>query len=681
MIVKMKKTQIVVLAAERSALLLTLQKGEFMEITSTTDATFSPVDVSSSMQSTNNALNILDQQKAIKEKKPKKVATLKEDSIKKAEFRYDMLFEKDIFKTFVDKYARKDVDVKESEMLQTADETRSLIESITHIESEKKELLTRNTVIDELCHNLVPFKTMTSLLSDIKDSELTTAQLYSGDLKDIWALNDELKSLDCAVECYQNDDSEQAGILIVNLKQDNDTINSVVSHYNLNHLSYMDSPMTAASYSLSLKEEENKNNSRLVDLDNQLSALKEKSALLGIEVDRLTSLLDRESAPAVPTDMTYVYTGWVREDRCHDLQHELDQALSTYDIEFTDPTPDDDIPTCMENNKIVKPFESITNMFDVPNYFEKDPNPVMSVWYWLLFGLMVGDLGYGLAMALAIGLFLKIKRPKGGIKDIATILFYSSITTALAGIFYNSFFGFSLFGSDSIFGANSIFGTDCFMTKVCIPPIASTSAMKLLIFSIIVGALHLMTGLVNKTIADFQEHNYFDALAHTISWMCILIGGGLFALSMVSSSLGFCKIIGLILVIIGFLCILIFSGYDRKGIVGKAMAAFSGIYNVTSWLSDLLSYTRIMALVMASAAIAYVMNLLASMVGGSGIGIIFSIVIYIGGHIFNLVLGLLSAYVHDCRLQYIEYFGKFYTGGGRLFKPLSYTKNHIDNVK
>ena len=139
--------------------------------------------------------------------------------------------------------------------------------------------------------------------------------------------------------------------------------------------------------------------------------------------------------------------------------------------------------------------------------------------------------------------------------------------------------------------------------------------------------------------------------------------------------------VGLVLVIIGVALILLFGGAHKKGIIGKFAFGLLGLYDVTSYLGDLLSYSRIMALVMSSAAVATVMNTLASMVGGGGISFIFSALIFVVGHIFNLVLGLLSAYVHDSRLQYIEFFGKFYEGGGVDFKPLSIETKHINEIK
>jgi len=361
----------------------------------------------------------------------------------------------------------------------------------------------------------------------------------------------------------------------------------------------------------------------------------------------------------IATNNTAVINGWVRSDEHDKLVEALEAATSIYELEYVEPNENEIVPTYNKNNKFTSQFETITDMFSKPHSKEVDPNPVMSFWYWILFGMMMGDVGYGILMIIGGIIAKKIMKPKGGALKLINIILYSGIPTIIWGIIFGSYFGFNL---KEDFGLNFVWYAFSPMDN----------PIMMLLVSIIVGALHLMTGLVVKIYIDIKEKDYIDLFSKNLSWILILSGIGVFFLS---------KIAGLVLVLIGVLLILVFNGARKKSLIGKMAFGLLGLYDLTSYLSDLLSYSRIMALAMSSAAVAMVMNTLAQMVGGNPVGMIFSALIFMVGHLFNLVLGLLSAYVHDSRLQYIEFFGKFFEGGGVDFKPLSIETKYVKNIK
>ena len=278
---------------------------------------------------------------------------------------------------------------------------------------------------------------------------------------------------------------------------------------------------------------------------------------------------------------------------------------------------------------------------------------------------MMGDIGYGLVMVVGFGLFIKLKKPKGSFSQLVHVLFYSGFTAMITGVIFGSFFGASV----PILELVGLKSYDII-----------SNPMPMLIFSIGLGVLHLVSALVMKVILSVKQKDILSGLADGVSWISILVGGSFFAASMFDIGGKAFQIIGLVLVGIGVLLILTLAGREKKGIFSKVTSGLGGIYNSTSYLSDLLSYSRILALSLSSAVIAFTMNLLASLVQGSFIGIIFSILIYIVGHTFNFAMGLLSAYVHDSRLQYIEFFGKFYEGGGVMYEPLSLKTKYINEI-
>jgi len=394
---------------------------------------------------------------------------------------------------------------------------------------------------------------------------------------------------------------------------------------------------------------------------------------LKILADQMLARKERKLIIYEENENDVIFDGWISNDNIKILQNIVKKITLGYQIEFNQANEFDNVPTLLKNNKFVEPFESITNTYSVPNYREIDPNPIMSIWYWIIFGLMIGDIGYGILMIVGCFTFLKYKKPKGEFAKLMKIFAYSGITSIFAGILYGSFFGVD-FNLLKIIG--SIFNQN--WNSTLLDPINDT--MTMLIFSIALGIVHLISALVMKILLSIKQKDLLTGFADGVSWILILIGISIIAISMKIKSL---SIFGIIFILIGVLVLIVAKGLKQKGILGKIFGGFSGLFKVTSYLSDLLSYSRILALALSSGIIAFTMNLLAGLVNGNGssiIGIFFSIPIYIVGHIFNFAMGLLSAYVHGSRLQYLEFYGKFYEGGGILFVPLQFNNKYINEI-
>lgn len=420
------------------------------------------------------------------------------------------------------------------------------------------------------------------------------------------------------------------------------------------------------------------------NLQDNSDAIKESNAelkKLGAKTNILRSYYDyfyndalRQQVDTKSTERVVYLEGWVREDEFDALKKSLDKKLE-YDIEELTVGEEEMVPTATKNNKFVSQFESITNMFSVPHPKEVDPNPVMSVWYWIIFGIMMGDIGYGLAMLVFFVLFLKLKKPKGALKNLAMIFAFSSIPSIIFGVLTGSFFGATF---DLLKVVGGWFGRSD-LSAIVLQPV--DDPLPMLIFSLGLGILHIITGLILKIINEVRRKDILSALADGLSWILILTGAVVAVLGMVTP-VTILSTIGLVLVGVGALLILFLNGRSNKSIIGKAFGGLGGLYNVTGYLSDVLSYSRILALSLSTAVIAFTMNLLAGMVMGVPVlGIILAIIVYIIGHIFNFAMGLLSAYVHDGRLQYLEFFGKFYEGGGYEFTPFSYKLKYLDAIK
>ena len=403
---------------------------------------------------------------------------------------------------------------------------------------------------------------------------------------------------------------------------------------------------------------------KIKELEEELKKDAKNVRELKILSDQMLSQKSLKQHHPGETEETIYFEGWVREDEVEKLTQAVEDVTKNYELEIRDPNPEEVPPTKHKNNAFVRQFEEITNMFAVPKYDEMDPNPIMSIWYWLFFGMMIGDLGYGIVIALIFGIWLLIKRPKKDESKIIKILFLSSIPSMFFGLMYGSVFGVSI-------KAKYFVGM--------FDPI--NDPIPMLIASLGVGIVHIIIALIIKAVKLFKEKDYLGIFAESISWILIIPGLTLLIVSMAGVLGNAAKITGIVLAAVGALMIIAFGGRHRKSIFGKIFGGVGGLYNVTSYLSDILSYTRILALALSSAVIAFAMNIIAGMLQASVIGFIFSILVYIVGHVFNLAMGMLSAYVHDSRLQYIEFFGKFYEGGGYLFKPLKLEYKHITNIE
>ncbi|MFA5560944.1 MAG: V-type ATP synthase subunit I [Acholeplasmataceae bacterium] len=407
--------------------------------------------------------------------------------------------------------------------------------------------------------------------------------------------------------------------------------------------------------------------------DVKLKELSDSVNLLKMYYDYDYNKILKQKVEVLATEKTVYIEGWVAEDELEAFGAELSEMLA-YDLEILESTEEEKVPTVTRNNRFVRQFETITNMFSVPDPNEIDPNPVMSVWYWFIFGIMMGDVGYGIVLITLFSLFVKFKRPKGALRQLAMIFAFSGVSAIIFGVIFGSFFGYS-FDLFKIIG--SLFG-QTHWTSVVVNPMEGDGTLIMLVASLVIGVLHILNALVLKVILEFRRKNYVEALNSGISWILILLGISLYVLDMIDLiPLG---IVGLIMIGIGAVLIIIFSGYGKKGIFSKAVSAFGGLYGASGYLSDILSYSRILALSLSSGVIAFTMNMLAGMVSGSIIGYFFAMIILIVGHFFNFAMGLLSAYVHDGRLQYLEFFGKFYEGDGLAFTPFTYDLKYIDKI-
>lgn len=556
-------------------------------------------------------------------------------------------------------------EVTVSEFNDVKDEASTILREVDYFLSNKESNSTLLKEKENLIKLLKPYENLEVSLNDL--NYLTKSKVVFGSIN----LNKKEELLKIINKNYSIiesqsiiDDYEYLSIIIMNMN-----VNEV--YQSLNALGFNEDKLPLIddfpkNIIDNLIREVSEINIELKDNEKNIVLTSNKLNILKTYYDYAYNKLLEKNVKLSRTEKTIYIEGWLAEDKVLDFTNEINEYI-TCDVEILDITDDDNTPTITRNNKFVTQFETITNMFSPPNKDEIDPNPVMSIWYWLIFGIMMGDIGYGLVLIIVFTLFSKLVKPKGDLKSLSNVFALSGISAVIFGILFGSLFGFSF---DLLKEIGSLFGNPN-LTSVVLDPI--NNPIPMLIVSLIIGVFHIMSGLIIKLVLELRRKNYVVALVDAVSWILILIGIGMFILVKPIY-------IGISLVVIGALLILVLTGHEQKGVISKTISGLGGLYNASGYLSDILSYSRILALSLSTAVIAFTMNMLANMVAGGIIGYFFAVIIYIIGHVFNFAMGLLSTYVHDGRLQYLEFYGKFYEGEGTLFKPFQYELKYINKI-
>lgn len=402
---------------------------------------------------------------------------------------------------------------------------------------------------------------------------------------------------------------------------------------------------------------EEKANGLIADMEQH----REDRESLQVLFDYLNYRINRADAEnhLLITRNLFVLKGYLPTDRAEQVRKELQTDFTVF-VAFSEVDPEtDEIPTLLHNNKVVEPYETITDMYSTPNYEELDPNALMAPFYFLFFGMMVSDAGYGLVTALLCWFVVKRYKPEGFMRKIITLIGFGGVSTLFWGIMFGGYFG------DTI----SIVTNGA----VNIPPVLFNpldDPMKLLVLSFALGVIHIFVGIGAKVYLCFRRKRYAEGIANG-SWILIISGLPMLLLGGVMGE------VGKWMAVAGVAALILTKGWDEKNIFKKITSGISGLMDITSYFSDILSYSRLLALGLSTGVIASVVNTMGTLGGNSVAGWITYVIVFLIGHTFNMVINLLGAYVHTSRLQYVEFFGKFFEGGGIPFSPLQIQSKYI----
>ncbi|MDR1875801.1 MAG: V-type ATP synthase subunit I [Synergistaceae bacterium] len=372
------------------------------------------------------------------------------------------------------------------------------------------------------------------------------------------------------------------------------------------------------------------------------------------------------------TDRTFRTSFWVPTTALPHLQKRLEAISPNVALVVSDPGPEDEPPTLLKNHPLARPAEVLTNLYSPPPYGEVDPTPFVAPFFFIFFGMCLGDAGYALVMGAGIWmLFRKYRRIPFSVGNFLNLFAMGAVMTFIYGAITGSFFGDFI---DVVFFMaplrplkNALFILD---------PMGKP--MVVLGISLLLGVIHLMFGLAVAAWDAYRKGNIVDAVGDKACWILFVTG---LILVGTSSALPFVFLPGLCMALVGGCIIFWYAGRGTKNIFLKIGSGLYALYGSTSYLGDILSYSRLLALGLGSAVIGSIINLLGTMaVGVPYIGWVLAGAIVIGGHVFGIAVNLLGAFVHSMRLQYVEFFSKFYSGGGSIFRPLTLSTQYVDVI-
>ena len=453
-------------------------------------------------------------------------------------------------------------------------------------------------------------------------------------------------------------------VYAVCLRSESEAVLKLLREYGFTAPAYGDAKGTAAA---GIAEAEQALRDIQAERERTLRAISD-AAVHRDELERLCDLagtkVDQAEAAGklMKTERTLLMEGWAPAEREADVTRLLDRFGCAY--EFSDPVEDEfpQVPVTLKNGKVTRSLNTVTNMYSLPAYNSVDPNPLMAPFFIFFYGMMMADMGYGLLMILGCLVVLKKKKPAN--KEFWELFLWCGITTFAWGIFTASFFGDATTQIYNIFhkGAPMPDGVLFWPWQALIVP--TNHALPLLIGSLVLGVIQIFTGMGVSAYLKIKRGDVMGALTEEFTWYLVFI---LAAIGILAHILTPMLIVIIILLIVS-------GGYGKRGF-GIFTGIFGSLYNhVTGYFSDILSYSRLMALMLAGAVIAQVFNQLGAITGN----IVGFLIISIIGNALNMGLNLLGCYVHDMRLQCLEFFGYFYEDGGKPFSPLKVKTNYID---
>jgi V/A-type H+-transporting ATPase subunit I len=554
-------------------------------------------------------------------------------------------------------------------------EIESGADAVYRLDLELRELKAARNKIETTIIGLTPWSGY-GIPLEIRETEYTyirtgvvSSALDAGTIREAIESKTELFDLSLI-----SSDEEQHYLAVVFYKESEEDVIGPLKRCGFSEMHFKDMAGTASENILCCEAELKSLAEKEAEIEKGLAGMAGAKEAIEVYYDCVTAEKERLEAcdRILVTDSTFYFDGWVPAEESEKLASLLSEQGCFY--EFRDPFDDEEPPVLLKNNKFISPVEVVTGLYALPNYREPDPTPVFALFYICFFGIMFADMGYGAILAVFAFAFTRAGRLEGNTFKFIRQLGYCGVSTFIWGAVFGSFFGNIV----TVF-SESFLGRSTILTPLWFDPV--NNSMTMLAFSCIFGVIHIFAALGVKAYILIRKGRVLEAINDTFMWyvlvigLALLLGGGMLPGDMLANA----GDIGLYMTVIGAAGIIVLPVFYAKG-VSKAAGLWK-LYGIVSFLADVLSYARLLALCLAGSIVAQVFNMLAGMNANGAVGAILFFIIVIIAHIFNFLLSGLGCFVHAIRLQYVEFFGKFYEGNGIPFQPFMKNTKYVKVVK
>ena len=671
-VLKMRRISITALKKDRKPILEKLQALGIMEMHQIEPEGFTRVDTREDRQVFDNNVRLTEQALDVLEQySPEKTSVL--SSLEGKEL--------------IDK---KDYDSTGDKSTVTLETGRYII-SLSKDISEKKAICQRLAARQE---QLAPWKLLGTPLTQEPQETASTSLLLgtvSADISqdDIYAAiesanagseDEETEALPCVLDILE-EDSDAKYISVICMKDDTAAVEESLRNIGFTKPA-VETEIAPAEEIKKIGEEikkEEQDTERLASEIEGLAGYREDIRRLG-DYYRMRSGKYEVIADIPETEDAFIVSGYVDEKHVEVIRKAIGDHYDCV-IDVEDISDEEDVPTVLNNNGFSASMEGVVQSYGLPGIHEFDPTTIMSFFYVFFFGLMLSDAAYGLVMTIVCAVLLwKYKRMDEGMRKQLKLFMFCGISTTFWGVMFGGYFG------DVItVVAKTFFDADVTVPALWFVPLEDP--MKLLIWCLAFGIVHLFVGLAIKGYEELRDGKTLDFFCDVVLWYIFLIGllmmlipSDIFkSISQIDVSFPpAVNMLAKVLAIGGALGLVLMSGRDHKNPLLRLALGLYDVYGVTSWLSDVLSYSRLLALGLATGVIASVVNQMGSMAGGGVVGAILFIIVFLIGHAMNMAINILGAYVHTNRLQFVEFFGKFYDGGGRPIEPFTQDTKYVE---
>lgn len=635
-IVKMKKAHIIALQSEKQNIINKLQKFGGLHVINIEEQIAEEKYLELTADSDNDKVNQL------------------EARLAQVKYSLDFISKYDKNKKAAQQ-SKQQVNDEEYQKYLSGEKLEEIFNQCREIDFKHAELKNRETKLANLIQQLQPWVSLKASFQDIKPSRNTISVLgyiltkYAEDFKRDFQSTGELAYYE-----EVSSGKENTYVLLIYHKNLEEEISQMQKQYGWSKAAFNDLAGTARENIENLTCD-------VASLKRDRDALADKAQQLlehknYLEIIQDIITIEKDKASIVSnlgkTEKTFFMSGWVPEKYIEKLEETLKAVTQSYMLYFEDPTAEEEPPVMLQNPAFAQPGEFVTEQYSLPHPYGIDPNVIMTPFYICFFGMMVSDAAYGIILSVITGFVLLKMKPQGGMKKIMGLLFMGGISTLLWGAAFGGWLGGFIPATPWLFD-----------------PLKEP--FKMLGLCLALGVVHLYVGIGIQAYKNIRSGNIMDAIYDQGFWYLLL--SGLMMLALPATA-----VVGKYLALTGTAGMILFAGRAHKNPIRRLMSGVLSLYNVTGFLGDVLSYLRLFALGLATGVIGTVVNSMSAMMGGTVFGYILMTFFMILGHTFNMGINVLGAYVHSSRLQYVEFFGKFYDGDGKPFNPFRMRTKHIE---